>query len=296
MEVIELMQEELVLRMDLFRRIEKALVFMKEKVMRSAIDDVHDAEAKAGGGGQGGGRRSGIKAKLRRHNSTSAMGALFHQLDTNNDGVLSRDELRDGLNQFGSVVSEKDLTLLFKSIDREVTGTISIKNMEQMLVETRNAVKADSDSMWEGYDEVMRVRSMRSMRGNGHTAGTMNHLSNRSLGGSSGESGQTQGVESFSGSSVGRSRDGPTEPGGSIRQFEITGGGGGGGGGGGDGWGGAETKENRYLQEVGIPRGISAHGRKSRDVDETGEPGETGEDDRSMAAMAGSRVALEIAV
>ena len=55
MEVIELMQEELVLRMDLFRRIEKALVFMKEKVMRSAIDDVHDAEAKAGGGGQGGG-------------------------------------------------------------------------------------------------------------------------------------------------------------------------------------------------------------------------------------------------
>ena len=37
MEVIELMQEELVLRMDLFRRIEKALVFMKEKVMRSAI-------------------------------------------------------------------------------------------------------------------------------------------------------------------------------------------------------------------------------------------------------------------
>ena len=44
MEVIELMQEELVLRMDLFRRIEKALVFLKEKVMRSAIDDLHDGE------------------------------------------------------------------------------------------------------------------------------------------------------------------------------------------------------------------------------------------------------------
>ena len=49
MEVIELMQEELVLRMDLFRRIEKALVFLKEKVMRSAIDDLHDGEGDSDG-------------------------------------------------------------------------------------------------------------------------------------------------------------------------------------------------------------------------------------------------------
>jgi Ca2+-binding EF-hand superfamily protein len=61
------------------------------------------------------------------------------------------EELREGLIRFGSMITAKDLNLLFKSIDREATGTISISNMEDMLVQTRNAVKADSESMWEGY-------------------------------------------------------------------------------------------------------------------------------------------------
>ena len=110
--------------MDLFRRIEKALVLtVKDDDSKdgegeaqgeqgtsgkdSSGADMHGGEkggcgveggggGKEGGGGGGGGQvrkkaPRGIKATLRGHTSTTTMGALFRQLDTNGDGVLSKE-------------------------------------------------------------------------------------------------------------------------------------------------------------------------------------------------------------
>lgn len=86
-----------------------------------------------------------IFQQLLSKNEKEHMMKVFHELDANGDGTLSREEVRVGYGKyFGIVVDEEELDALFNSIDIDGSGKIEYSefvlasmNEQQLLSEDR---------------------------------------------------------------------------------------------------------------------------------------------------------------
>jgi hypothetical protein len=152
-DTMEYMRQELVLRVDLMRRMDEKLNNLKKMYRAESDKDLHGRVPTH--------HRVGNTPKhprsRQRHNSASALHLLFEHWDLDGSGTLSKEELRAGFNQFGPEngpnISDRELNHLFRAVDRELTGCITIANLETMLRETKRTVEKDNRAL-HGDDDT----------------------------------------------------------------------------------------------------------------------------------------------
>lgn len=75
------------------------------------------------------------------------LATVFRQLDTNSDGVLSKQEIKKGFMQhYGRLISDRELTVMFEQVDCNQSGQIDLAefltaSLNQKLMLTENRLK-----------------------------------------------------------------------------------------------------------------------------------------------------------